>query len=105
MEAKDVIYTAGLFLTFALGVWNGIYTYRNTRRKSFIDTVTSERVKWITSIREDVARFCSLTHARSASGLSEAEGVEATREIERLRHHIRLQLNPNGDLDRQLERL
>ena len=37
---------SAILLTFLLGVWNLIYNFRNAKRTTFINTVTSERQLW-----------------------------------------------------------
>lgn len=106
MEAKDYIYAAGIGVTFILGVWNFFQGYRATRKASFVNTVTSQRVKWIEQIRQDIAAFSGLTHTWCQSGLEgTAEEVTVLKELDRLRHLIRLRLNPDGTLDRQITAL
>lgn len=106
MEAKDYIYAAGIAVTLALGVWNFIQGYRATRKASFINTVTSQRVKWIEQLRQDIAAFSGLTHTWCQSELAgTAENVTVLKELDRLRHVIRLRLNPDGALDRKITTL
>ena len=54
-------YAPGIVVTFILGVWNIINNYRINNKTAFINTVTSERVKWIGKLRENISRFCGLT--------------------------------------------
>ncbi len=61
----DVFLSLGVILTFLLGVWNIVNNYRTSRRTSFINTVTSERVKWIEKLRENISTFCGLTYTWS----------------------------------------
>jgi hypothetical protein len=104
---KDIAYIGGLLATFALGVWNTIQNHRNAQRTSFINTVTSERVKWIAHVRETISGFCGLTyHWSASSGLQGSpEARELLREIDLLRYLIRLQLNPNGKVEQEIEKL
>ena len=106
MEAKDVVYAVGIVLTFALGVWNLVVSYRNTRRASFINTVTSQRVKWIEQLRQDISSFSGLTYTWCASDLEgKPQELDMLKEIDRLRHVIRFRLNPEGTHDRRIEAL
>ncbi|CAN5477220.1 hypothetical protein BH09SUM1_BH09SUM1_09970 [soil metagenome] len=106
MEAKDYCFVVGILLTFILGVWNLIVSRENTRRANFINTVTSQRVKWIEQLRQDISLFVGLIQTWS---LSEPPGAardfETMREIDRLRHVIRLRLNPSGNHDQEIARL
>ncbi len=103
MEGKDIIYGLGILLTFALGVWNLVTNYRLTRRTSFINTVTNQRVKWIEQLRQDISAFSGLTHTWCFSELEgKPEELEVLKEIDRLQHVIRLRLNPDGTHDRKI---
>ena len=105
---KDIFYIVGIILTFVIGVWNIFINYRQSRRTGFINTVTSERVKWIEKLRQNISTFCGLTYNWCYSQLeSKPEETEILREIDKLRHLIRLQLNPdpNSKLERKIEEL
>ena len=47
---------AGILFTLLLGIWNLYAHMRDNKRTSFINTVTSERVKWIQSTREALSK-------------------------------------------------
>lgn len=103
---KDFFYSVGILLTFIIGVWNIVNNYRSSRRTAFINTVTTERVKWIEKLRKNISQFCGLTYTWSISKLEGTErGNEFIEKIDKLRHVIRLQLNPNGTLDKKIEEL
>jgi hypothetical protein len=105
---KDLFYVIGIMLTFIIGVWNIFINYRQSRRTGFINTVTSERVKWIENLRQNISKFCGLTYNWCYSQLEEKpEEGEILREIDQLRHQIRLQLNPDPEskLERKIEAL
>jgi hypothetical protein len=98
----------GVILTFLLGVWNIINNYRLSRRTVFINTVTAERVKWIEKVRDNISTFCGLAYTWQASALAgKPEELDVHKQFDKLRHLIRLQLNPSPDatLDREIERL
>ena len=108
MESKDIFFSLGIILSFILGVWNIVNNYRASRRTSFINTVTSERVKWIENLRSSISTFCGLTYTWSMSNLEGSDSEkEVIKEIDKLRHYIRLQLNPSSEaiLDRKIENL
>lgn len=90
-------------LTFLIGVWNLIFNYRTTRKTSFINIVTSQRVKWIEQLRQDISSFSGLTRTLSLEG--KLQEYEVLKEIDRLRHVIRLRLNPEENYDRRIEQL
>lgn len=106
IEPKDIIYGIGILLTFIIGIWNLASNYRASRRTSFINTVTSQRVKWIEQLRQDIAAFCGLTYTWCFSDIEgKPEEYEILREIDKLRHVIRLRLNPTGEYDQRIEAL
>jgi hypothetical protein len=103
---KDIFFSLGIILTFIIGVWNIINNYRASRRTAFINTVTAERVKWIEKLRENISEFCGLTYTWSFSKMGGTpRGNEFVEKIDKLRHVIRLQLNPDGELDKKIEEL
>ena len=106
MADKDFIYGLGILLTFVLGVNNLVANYRASRKTSFINTVTSQRVKWIEQLRQDVSSFSGLTHTWCYSELEGTpEEKEVLKEIDRLRHVICLRLNPGGIHDQKIAQL
>lgn len=106
LEPKDYILGAGVIVTLILGVWNVIANVRASQRTTFINTVTSQRVKWIEQIRQDISTFSGLIHTWCASALKgKPQEYEVLREIDRLRHLIRLRLNPSGTHDQKIKKL
>jgi hypothetical protein len=101
MDLKDAVYAGGILVTLLLGIWNLIANYRSTRRTNFINVVTSQRIKWIEQLRQDISSYIAcFTNVQGASIPS-----EVTREMNRLCHVIRLRLNPDGTQDRKIELL
>jgi hypothetical protein len=103
---KDTVFSIGLIFTFLLGVWNIINNYRAARRTAFINTVTAERMKWIEKLRDNISSFCGLTHTWCLSELAgEPDELEILKQLDKLRYLIRLQLNPEGDHDKEIQSL
>jgi len=106
MELKDYVLAAGVVVTLFLGLWNTLQGYYATRKASFINNVTSQRVKWIEQLRQDISAFAGLTHTWCSSELEgKPEETEVLKELDRLRHVIRLRLNPDGTPDRKITAL
>ena len=106
LEPKDYILGAGVLVTLVLGIWNAVANYRSSRRTTFINTVTSQRAKWIEQLRQDISTFSGLVHTWCLSALKGTpDESDVVRELDRLRHVIRLRLNPAGKHDQQIERL
>lgn len=103
METKDIVYAVGIGLTFILGIWSLINSYLQTRKTSFINTVTKQRIEWIEQIRQDIAKFCGLTYTWSFSCLEgKPEEQNILLQIDHLRHVIKLRLNPDGTADKKI---
>lgn len=106
MEPKDYVLAAGVVVTLLLGVWNAVVNHRSNRRTTFINTVTSQRIKWIEQLRQDIGAFCGLAYHWSHSEMEGKQGEgDMLKELDRLRHVIRLRLNPLGEHDRTTEAL
>jgi len=100
METKDIVYIIGISVTFIIGLGNIIYSFISHKRTLFINSVTSERVKWIGQLRENISSFCGLTYHWKLTNIQNEEEVnKILQEIDKLRMLIKLQLNPNGKYD------
>lgn len=103
---KDFFYSFGIIATFAIGMWNIVKNYRISKKTTFINTVTSERIKWMEKLRNNISEFCGLTYTWCMSGKEECEkDPQFLQKIDNLRHLIRLQLNPNDEQDQKIEKL
>lgn len=99
ISAKEGVLFLGVVVTLVLGLYN----LRHNKRTAFINTVTSERVKWIAKLRENISKLYSLSDKWYR--LHPQDYGEMFREIEHLKFEIRLQLNRSDPEDRELERL
>jgi hypothetical protein len=111
METKDYFYAFGIIATAIVSVWNIIDHYKAKKKTSFINTVTSERVKWLDKLRQNISDFCGLTHTWTRSKIQDTpEETRILEQIDKLRYLIRLQINPkveNGapNADKKIEEL
>ncbi|MEK7384334.1 MAG: hypothetical protein AAB262_13750 [Elusimicrobiota bacterium] len=111
METKDYFYATGIIATAAIGIWNAVNQHKINKKTAFINTVTSERVKWLDKLRGNISGFCGLTHTWTRSEIQGTpEKIQILKEIDKLRYLIRLQLNPKSDdgkqnFDKQIEDL
>ena len=111
MDLKDYFYAIGILATAIIGVWNRISYIRTNKRTVFINTVTSERVKWLDKLRDNISRFVGTIHTWTRELYKTPdEEAKLLGEIDRLRYLIRLQLNPvidNGEpnTDKRIEDL
>lgn len=106
MEPKDYVLAAGVVVTLVLGIWNAVVNHRTSQRTMFINTVTTQRIKWIEQLRQDISTFSGLTYHWCFTDVAgKPEESEMLKEIDRLRHVIRLRLNPSEEPDKTIEQL
>jgi hypothetical protein len=101
MEAKDAIAIAGISGTLLVSIATLVYSIWSNKRSSFLNTVTSSRLKWIDSLRDKVAEFIAVT----ARVVKNGEGDEASAlamQRDTLLHQIVLHLNPYDPEDQQI---
>ena len=101
---KDLLVEAGVVVTLVLGLVNLYFNLRAAKRTSFINTVTSERVKWIAKVRQNVSTLCALCDQWMLHP-NHQPMPDVQRQIEQVKSEIRLQLNPNDPEDQDIERL
>jgi hypothetical protein len=105
-EPKDIVLAAGVIVTLVLGVWNAFANLRSDQRTMFVNTVTSQRIKWIEQLRQDISTFSGLVYHWAMTDLTDTkEKQQIIKEIDRLNHVIRLRFNPAGEHDKVIEGL
>jgi hypothetical protein len=104
LELKHVLLHAGVAVTLILGVVNLYFNLKAGKRTSFINAVTSERIKWIGKVRQNISSLCALCDQWMLHRKQDST-PELQRQIEQLKTEVRLQLNPDDPSDREIERL
>lgn len=56
---NDYILPSGVLLTFIATSFNIYFTRKNLKTTKYIDTITSERIKWLSIIREEITHLAS----------------------------------------------
>jgi len=99
MTTTETVTLIGIGLTFFVGVFNLIVTFRNVRKTTFINSVTASRIKYIQDLRDSISRFCALVNSYSnrISKLSYEQLWELHKEADTLKFQIRLYLNPEDE--------
>jgi len=99
MTTTETVTIIGIGLTFFVGLFNLIVTFRNVRKTAFINSVTASRIKYIQDLRESISRFCALVNSYSnrISKLSYEQLWELHKESDTLKFQIRLYLNPEDE--------
>ena len=103
VDTKDLL-QAGVVVTLVLGLANLYFNLSAAKRTSFINTVTSERVKWIAKVRQNVSTLCGLRDQWILHP-NHQPMPDVLRQIEQVKGELRLQLNPNDPEDNDIERL
>lgn len=76
METEQIIILAGVFLTFGATILGYFATRRNLKTSKYIDVVTTERIKWLAIIRNEVAEITSLMKETLVFYEREIENIE-----------------------------
>ncbi|WP_133246239.1 hypothetical protein [Acidovorax sp. 99] len=100
IEIKDIVLGAGVVVTLLLGLFNLYFNLRAGKRAAFVNTVTNERVKWISKVRGIVSELCALSDEWMRSG-SNME-LERQKQMFQLQDELRLMMNPSDPLDLQI---
>lgn len=96
MKTTEIITIIGIGLTFIAGIANLIVILKNTRKTTFINSITSSRIKYIQELRNTIAELCSLvtSYKLRAYKITKKEHFELLKQTNKLKYLIRLYLNP-----------
>jgi hypothetical protein len=83
---KEVVTIIGAMLVFFVGIANLIILFKTNKKNSFIGSITEKRFDYINKYREIISQFCSIAFIESDL---------KTKEIEKLKNDIVLNLNPS----------
>ncbi|MBS1744008.1 MAG: hypothetical protein JST81_13325 [Bacteroidetes bacterium] len=99
MSTTQIVTLIGIGLTFIVGIFNLIITFRNVRKTVFINSVTASRIKYIQELRESISKFCGLAYSYNNRlyKLEYKEVWELHKEADSLKFLIRLYLNPEDE--------
>lgn len=76
MEVEQIVILAGVFSTLFATLYNIYSTRRNLKTSKYIDVVTTERIKWLAIIRNEVAELTSLMKETIVFYEREIENIE-----------------------------
>jgi hypothetical protein len=107
VETKGFIAIAGIGLTFLVSLANFFYSLWSNKRTSFVNTVTTSRLKWIDSLRDKMSEFIAVTSRLSDKRVLLAEGGRGDLLLHRdtLLNQIVLHLNPRDPEDQRIRKL
>ena len=96
MEVKETLTLIGIGVTFIIGVANLIVSLFNTKKTTFINSVTTSRTKYIQEFRNTVSDLCGLvtSYQSKKPKLEKEQRFELLKQINILKYRIQLYLNP-----------
>lgn len=103
METKDILTLIGVFITLIIGIANLFNGLLTNKRTLYVNSVTTERVKWIGQLKELLAEYVAMTSMYDQRVVLKDE--ELSKYIERLlylRNRIKLHLNPTDERDKKI---
>jgi hypothetical protein len=105
MGPNEAIAVAGIFVTLAVSSANLLYSLWNSKRTTFVNTITSSRLKWIDSLRDEVSEFMATTTQLMGPKHSHdsKQSTEMLLRRDTLLHEIVLHLNPLDDEDMRIK--
>jgi hypothetical protein len=97
MDIKDLITLIGITVSLIVGFTGLFISFHNSKKTIFINSVTTSRVKWIDTLRNNISEYCGLAFQifQSSSG----EKLNKMDRIQQLRFLIKLQLNRSDPYD------
>lgn len=105
MGSNDVVAITGIAVTFVVSVANLIYSLRTNRRTIFVNTVTTSRLKWIDTLRDEVSEFIAATTRLSDKSSPPDKRADLLLQRDTLLHQIALHLNPVDLEDQRIKAL
>lgn len=94
LDFWSFLYAIGLIFTLIVSIGNLFFSLHTNKKTLFINTVTSERMRWITKLKDYLAEFYSNIQYFSRDS---DESINKVNEVNLLRTKIKLYLNPVDD--------
>ncbi len=102
---RELVMLTGVFATLIVGIWNVIINYTKNKKELFVNAITSERVKWMSKLRELSSEYISLTRIHNHKEAYEndlGKRSEYLDKIVQVNSEIKLHLNYKGDEDKKI---
>jgi len=99
-DSKDTVIFIGILASFIVGLYGVLIN----KRSQYLNIVTSERLKWINALRENISEFLGLAYNWNLKPDKTRNDYEKiTKRADELRNLIRLQLNPDEVLTKIID--
>jgi hypothetical protein len=102
IETKDIITLFGIGITFIVSSISLYVSLHNTKKTLYINSITSSRIRWIGTLRENISDYCGLIHHYALTDIEPENEKKIFEQIDRLRYLIKLQLNRGDKFDSEL---
>jgi len=89
-------------VTALTALLTGIYSIYHSRKTTFINAITTTRLKYIETLRSYISEFCGLILYTSHTKIDEPTKKEINEKLDKLRFTIKLHLNRKNFFDKQL---
>ncbi len=96
-ENLTLIAQIGVLLTFIVAVANLIFNLYNSKKTTFINSVTTSRIKYIQEIRTHIADFCSTAISWIDNNEDKEKTSDLSQKANQLKFIINLYLNPEDE--------
>lgn len=98
-EKLTLIAQIGVLLTFIVAVANFIFNLNNSKKTTFINSITSSRIKYIQEIRTQISDFCSIALAwkNYKENDNNDKVTELSQKANQIKFIINLYLNPEDE--------
>lgn len=106
LDIKEWLTAIGIVATFSIGLINFFNLLNINKRTVYVNTITTERVKWMGKLRELLSEYLSLSTYYSSKPIF--EGEELNKFLERLIYlsqNIKLHLNHIDQRDEEINNL
>lgn len=94
-DFKSVI----ILITALTALITGFYSIYHSKKTTYINAVTTARIKYMDNLRNHIAEFCGLTLHFSLTPLEENEKQQIIKKIDQLRFTIKLHLDRKNSFD------
>lgn len=95
-----MIANIGIIFSILLGSASFIYSWKNSNKTIYINSITSLRTKWLDSLKQDLSAFLGLIRANFFFKFANTKFDEDFVKINQLYYKILLNLNPKDDFDK-----
>ena len=102
---REFVMLFGVFATLFVGLWNAYINYTKNKKELFVNAITSERVKWMSKLRELSSEFISLTQMHNHKEAFETDLNKRSNYLDKIVQisaEIKLHLNYKGNSDKKI---